>query len=176
MNAAAIQAAIKAIEQSRDLVGRMRARQPNVQWSLDKFYSETHAAMQGLRALSSEPPADLSAPQEAQLSADTLYLLRRLLSNQHTLTGPEFRAELTKIVGEACRTQAPPAPAAVAVPVWGDIYHCMDDIRALLARQHKMHHSEFINELAGIVTAAPRREDDCPAAPAPVTGVQTGGA
>lgn len=41
------------------------------------------------------PQAD-SKP--AALSSDTLYLLRRLLSNQHTLTGPEFRAELEKIV------------------------------------------------------------------------------
>lgn len=34
-------------------------------------------------------------------SDDTLYLLRRLLSNQHTLTGTEFREELTKIVEDA---------------------------------------------------------------------------
>lgn len=32
---------------------------------------------------------------------DTMYLLRRLLSNQHTLTGPEFRQELAKIVDSA---------------------------------------------------------------------------
>lgn len=48
-----------------------------------------------------------SAPQpEAALSSDTLYLLRRLLSNQHTLTGPEFREELTKIVSEAYQPEA----------------------------------------------------------------------
>lgn len=40
------------------------------------------------------------APQQ-EVSQDTMYLLRRLLSNQHTLTGSEFRAELEKIVGEA---------------------------------------------------------------------------
>ncbi|WP_148279944.1 hypothetical protein [Acidovorax sp. KKS102] len=44
------------------------------------------------------------------VSSDTLYLLRRLLSNQHTLTGSEFREELTKIVGEATQ-------AADSVPV-----------------------------------------------------------
>ncbi|MCE1194083.1 MAG: Lar family restriction alleviation protein [Acidovorax sp.] len=40
-------------------------------------------------------------------SADTLYLLRRLLSNQHTLTGTEFRAELTTIVQAAIEHQPP---------------------------------------------------------------------
>ena len=44
------------------------------------------------------------ASRNRPVSSDTLYLLRRLLSNQHTLTGSEFREELTKIVGEA--TQA----------------------------------------------------------------------
>ena len=44
------------------------------------------------------------ASRNRPVSSDTLYLLRRLLSNQHTLTGAEFREELTKIVGEA--TQA----------------------------------------------------------------------
>lgn len=47
-------------------------------------------------------------------SADTLYLLRRLLSNQHTLTGSEFRAELVKIV-EAAHAITPPAQAADSV-------------------------------------------------------------
>ena len=42
----------------------------------------------------------------ALLSRDTLYLLRRLLSNQHTLTSSEFRAELEKIVGEAYQQEA----------------------------------------------------------------------
>lgn len=46
------------------------------------------------------------APQPASVSSDTLYLLRRLLSNQHTLTGPELRAELEKIVGEAYQQEA----------------------------------------------------------------------
>ena len=46
-----------------------------------------------------------AAPQQKP-SQDTLYLLRRLLSNQHTLTGPEFRAELEKIVGEAYQQEA----------------------------------------------------------------------
>lgn len=54
MNAAAIQAAIKAIEQSRDLVDRMRARQPNVIWSLETYFSETHAALKGLRELEAQ--------------------------------------------------------------------------------------------------------------------------
>jgi hypothetical protein len=39
------------------------------------------------------------------VSSDTLYLLRRLLSNQHTLTSAEFREELTKIVGEATQAE-----------------------------------------------------------------------
>ena len=46
------------------------------------------------------------APQQEPLTHDTLYLLRRLLSNQHTLTGSEFRAELEKIVGEAYQQEA----------------------------------------------------------------------
>lgn len=46
-----------------------------------------------------------AAPQQ-EASQDTMYLLRRLLSNQHTLTGPEFRAELEKIVGEAYQQEA----------------------------------------------------------------------
>ncbi len=44
-------------------------------------------------------------------SADTLYLLRRLLSNQHTLTGSEFRAELGKIVEDAHAATPPAQPA-----------------------------------------------------------------
>ena len=44
------------------------------------------------------------ASRNRPVSSDTLYLLRRLLSNQHALTSAEFREELTKIVGEA--TQA----------------------------------------------------------------------
>lgn len=47
----------------------------------------------------------LAAPQQKS-SQDTMYLLRRLLSNQHTLTGSEFRAELEKIVGEAYQQEA----------------------------------------------------------------------
>lgn len=57
------------------------------------------------------PQASGFAPQPASVSSDTLYLLRRLLSNQHTLTGPEFRAELEKIVGEAYQQEA-------QEPVW----------------------------------------------------------
>ncbi|WP_052195830.1 hypothetical protein [Delftia sp. ZNC0008] len=45
-----------------------------------------------------------AAPQAPRLGEDALHLLRRLLSNQHTFTGPEFRA-------------APQAPAAPAVDV-----------------------------------------------------------
>ncbi|WP_228897782.1 hypothetical protein [Acidovorax sp. Leaf73] len=41
----------------------------------------------------------------APMDRDTLYLLRRLLSNQFTFTASEFRAELEKIVNEA-HTQA----------------------------------------------------------------------
>ena len=43
--------------------------------------------------------------QPEPVSSDTLYLLRRLLSNQHTLTSAEFREELTKIVGEATQAE-----------------------------------------------------------------------
>ncbi|WP_223275124.1 hypothetical protein [Delftia tsuruhatensis] len=55
-----------------------------------------------------------AAPQAPRLGEDALHLLRRLLSNQHTLTGPEFRAELEKIVAEesARHAAAPQAPAA----------------------------------------------------------------
>lgn len=51
--------------------------------------------------------AKWGTPQPASVSGDTLYLLRRLLSNQHTLTGSEFRVELEKIVGEAYQQKAP---------------------------------------------------------------------
>lgn len=50
MIADSIRQAIKAIEESRDLVRRMQARQPNVHWSLDSYFSETHAALVALRA------------------------------------------------------------------------------------------------------------------------------
>lgn len=55
-----------------------------------------------------------AAPQAPRLGEDALHLLHRLLSNQHTLTGPEFRAELEKIVAEesARHAAAPQAPAA----------------------------------------------------------------
>lgn len=42
----------------------------------------------------------------APMDRDTLYLLRRLLSNQFTFTSAEFRAELEKIVDGATRSQA----------------------------------------------------------------------
>lgn len=89
-------------------------------WTSDQMRAFADATA-ALRATPAPVPEGVAVQQEPQLSADTLYLLRRLLSNQHTLTGPEFRAELTKIVDEAFRTQAPPslaaAPAqAVAVP------------------------------------------------------------
>jgi hypothetical protein len=45
------------------------------------------------------------ASRNRPVSSDTLYLLRRLLSNQHTLTSAEFREELTKIVGEATQAE-----------------------------------------------------------------------
>lgn len=56
-----------------------------------------------------------AAPQAPRLGEDALHLLHRLLSNQHTLTGPEFRAELEKIVSEesARHAAAPQAPAAL---------------------------------------------------------------
>lgn len=50
MIADSIRQAIKAIEESRSLVSRMRARQPQVIWSLDSYYDETHAALVALRA------------------------------------------------------------------------------------------------------------------------------
>ena len=55
----------------------------------------------------------------ALLSRDTLYLLRRLLSNQHTLTGPEFRAELEKVVGEAYQQEAQEPAAFIHWPING---------------------------------------------------------
>lgn len=53
-----------------------------------------------------------AAPQAPRLGEDALHLLHRLLSNQHTLTGPEFRAELEKIVAEESvrHAAAPQAP------------------------------------------------------------------
>ena len=58
-----------------------------------------------------------AAPQAPRLGEDALHLLRRLLSNQHTLTGPEFRSELEKIVAEesARHAAAPQAPAEPSV-------------------------------------------------------------
>lgn len=48
-------------------------------------------------------------PKQAnKAQSDTMYLLRRLLSNQHTLTGSEFREELTKIVEQASEVQQAP--------------------------------------------------------------------
>lgn len=67
----------------------------------------------------------------ALLSRDTLYLLRRLLSNQHTLTGSEFRAELEKIVGEAYQQEAQePYAYAVYFPDQPkvELVHELDDL------------------------------------------------
>ena len=50
-------------------------------------------------------PTAQADSQPAPVSSDTLYLLRRLLSNQHTLTSAEFCEELTKIVGEAAQAE-----------------------------------------------------------------------
>lgn len=61
-------------------------------------------AAYALLASAPQPPVEVGDWQ------DTLYLLRRLISNQHTFTGPEFRAELTKIVGEV--VAAAPQPEA----------------------------------------------------------------
>ena len=61
--------------------------------------------------LAATPPAQAEgsvledASRNRPVSSDTLYLLRRLLSNQHTLTSAEFREELTKIVGEAAQAE-----------------------------------------------------------------------
>lgn len=58
----------------------------------------------------------VNATPQQEASQDTMYLLRRLLSNQHTLTGPEFRAELEKIVGETYQQEAQePCPTCVAL-------------------------------------------------------------
>ena len=54
----------------------------------------------------------LPAPQASMVQPDILYLLRRLLSNQHTLSGPEFREELARIVETAY--SAPQADQAAA--------------------------------------------------------------
>jgi hypothetical protein len=65
--------------------------------------------VEAIRAKQAAKPKHLPLPQAApqqEPSQDTMYLLRRLLSNQHTLTGPEFRAELEKIVGEAYQQEA----------------------------------------------------------------------
>lgn len=74
----------------------------------------TGALAFGARGANPPPPGHWLAPfwksarqeasRNAPVTSDTLYLLRRLLSNQHTLTSSEFREELGKIVGEA--TQA----------------------------------------------------------------------
>lgn len=66
------------------------------------------------------PGADLlaAAPQAPRLGEDALHLLRRLLSNQHTLTGPEFRAELEKIVAEESARHAAAPQALPSAPDW----------------------------------------------------------
>lgn len=67
MIAESILQAIKAIEDSRSLVDRMRARQPQVLWSLESYYSETHAALVALRAeLAPEIQEELSQEKSAQ--------------------------------------------------------------------------------------------------------------
>ncbi|WP_289241808.1 hypothetical protein [Delftia sp.] len=77
-------------------------------------FSDASAGEQWFERLTDGFDALAAAPQAPRLGEDALHLLRRLLSNQHTLTGPEFRAELEKIVAEesARHAAAPQAPAA----------------------------------------------------------------
>ena len=52
------------------------------------------AVMRAVLARWGAAPTAQAAPQQ-EVNQDTMYLLRRLLSNQHTLTSAEFREELT---------------------------------------------------------------------------------
>ena len=76
---------------------------------VDQFRWDTaEGRLQLIRAVLAKwgtPPVVAADNQPAPVSSDTLYLLRRLLSNQHTLTSAEFREELTKIVGEATQAE-----------------------------------------------------------------------
>lgn len=84
-----------------------------------------------------------AAPQAPRLGEDALHLLHRLLSNQHTLTGPEFRAELEKIVAEESARHAA-APQAPAAPILGDAE------RLAAARQDKSLADYWRNRVAGL--------------------------
>lgn len=92
-------------------------------------FSDASAGEQWFERLTDGFDALAAAPQAPRLGEDALHLLRRLLSNQHTLTGPEFRAELEKIVAEesarhAAAPQAPAAPVGLSwrtgIPPWTD--------------------------------------------------------
>lgn len=76
------------------------------------------------------------------MTDDTLYLLRRLLSNQHTLTSAEFREELTKIVGEAYQQEAQePYAYAVYFPDQPtvELVHDLDELTDdLTNREHQI--------------------------------------
>lgn len=93
--------------------------------------SGSQYAMAGALAFAAKLAA---APQAPRLGEDALHLLHRLLSNQHTLTGPEFRAELEKIVAEesARHAAAPQAPAAPAVDALAPVLALLDVHAALL--------------------------------------------
>lgn len=92
-----------AVEALRALMSLVRREAPHLS---GKVMGDADAILAGA--------ALAAAPQAPRLGEDALHLLHRLLSNQHTLTGPEFRAELEKIVAEesARHAAAPQAPAA----------------------------------------------------------------
>lgn len=115
----------------------------------------TGAMAFGVQGANPPPPGHWLAPfwesarwesiraKPAHPSADTLYLLRRLLSNQHTLTGSEFRAELGKIVEDA-HAITPPAQAADSV-----LEDAADPLQGAANRLVKAHSGLATSTLAG---------------------------
>ena len=107
------------------------------------------------------------ASRNRPVSSDTLYLLRRLLSNQHTLTSAEFREELTKIVGEAYQQEAQkPYAYAVYFPDQPtvELVHDLDELTDdLTNREHQ------ITKLYTAPQAAPAAQGDAPTDAGPIS-------
>ncbi|ASD50496.1 hypothetical protein FDI24_gp215 [Acidovorax phage ACP17] len=110
--------------------------------------AEYRAMEQRLLAYSAED-TDLHRELEAKLSAHQLALERAEERgySRGLRDAKRFPADLGLVPSEDLDN------------LKSDLYNlvvAMDSVRDLLVRQHKMHHSDFIVELAGVVTATPR--------------------
>ena len=127
----------------------------------------TGALAFGAQGANSPPPGHWLAPfwetamEEASranpmpVSSDTLYLLRRLLSNQHTLTGPEFREELAKIVEAAFAARAT-APQPAPAPLSDDADRLSEALQRIADASMSMHatRSDMLEHCQDIARAA----------------------